>query len=109
MRICLKPTQILAGLVAGALLAGGGYAFAAIHTSRGVLTACVNPRTRVMTMPRAHRCARGQLSRSWNAVGPAGRRGRTGRTGRVGAAATVSVGSVTTGPSAAVTDSGTPS
>jgi hypothetical protein len=104
----LKPAQIVAGVVIGAVLAGGGYALAASRTH--VIHGCVNKKTHALTV--TAKCAKRTTALTWNEKGPAGTRGAKGAAGAAGAAATVSVGSVTTGAAgsqAAVTNVGTAS
>jgi hypothetical protein len=101
----LKPSQIVAGVVVGAVLAGGGYAIAASHTT--VIHGCVNRKTRTLTV--TAKCGKGTNVLTWSQRGPAGAKGATGA---VGAAATISVGTVTTGApgsQASVTNAGTAS
>lgn len=111
MSLHLKPAQIIAGVATGAMLAGGGYAFAA---SRGkTIHVCIGDRSHVMLAER--HCAKGYSALVWNQQGPAGPRGRRGARGAIGRrgapgqsgpGASVSVGTVTTGSSAAVTNTG---
>lgn len=105
----LRPAQIVIGIIAGMLLAGGGYAIASSRTT--VIRGCVNDRTHVLTV--GVRCRRGTTALIWNRQGPRGAkgsRGAKGPTGAAGAGATVSVGSVSTGAAgsqASVTNTGT--
>jgi hypothetical protein len=105
----LKPTQIAAGIAAGAMIGGGGYAIAA--TSSSVIHGCVNKKTHALTV--SARCGKGTTALSWNKqgrTGGTGNTGKTGKTGGVGTSATVSVGSVSTGApgsQATVTNVGT--
>ena len=104
----LKPAQIVAGVVMGAVLAGGGYALAASRTT--VIHACVNKKTHALTV--TAKCAKGTTVLTWNQKGPAGAKGAKGATGAAGSPATVSVGSVATGAAgsqASVTNVGTAS
>jgi hypothetical protein len=104
----LIPAQIVAGVVMGAVFAGGGYALAASRST--VIHGCVNKRTHALTV--TARCAKGTTALTWNRKGPAGARGAKGAAGVAGAAATVSVGSVTTGAAgsqASVTNGGSAS
>ena len=117
MTIHIRLTHLAIGIVAGALLAGGGYALAASRSS--VIHACVNNRTHALLVE--SRCGHGYRSLAWNQQGPAGPRGARGPVGAIGATgangangtgATVSVGSVTTGApgsQASVTNVGTAS
>jgi hypothetical protein len=123
MTLHIKLTHLAVGIVAGATLAGGGYALAT--TQNSVIHACVNNRTHALLVER--KCAKGYASLSWNqkglkgasgtrgATGAAGATGTAGTAGAAGAAAapaSVTVGSVTTGApgsQAAVTNTGTPS
>jgi hypothetical protein len=114
MTFRLKLTHVLVGIVAGALLAGGGYALAS--TQSRVIHACVNAKTRALTVPTNDRCSKGYVALAWSRQGPKGSAGAKGAAGSQGAAgasgapATVSVGSVTTEPAgsqASVTNSGT--
>ena len=107
----LKPAQIVVGVIAGVVIAGGGYAVAA--TSDPVIHGCVDRKTHVLTI--ARRCGRAQSTVSWNARGPAGARGprgfrgARGPAGPAGAGATVSIGTVSTatpGSQASVTNTG---
>lgn len=113
MTLRIKLTHVLVGIVAGALLAGGGYAFA---TTQGhAIHACVNGKTRALTVPANGKCRKGSVALAWNQQGPkgvAGARGATGAAGAAGTPATVAVGSVTTEPAgsqASVTNSGSAS
>ncbi len=107
----LKPAQIVVGVIAGVVIAGGSYAVAA--TSDPVIHGCINRKTRVLTI--ARRCGRAQSALSWSERGPAGARGprgfrgARGPAGPAGAAATVSIGTVSTGTpgsQASVTNTG---
>jgi hypothetical protein len=86
----IRPTQVLVGVIVGALLVGGGYAIAASRST--VIHGCVNKKTHALTV--TTRCGKGTTVLTWNQRGPAGAKGASGATG---AAATVSVGSVSTG------------
>lgn len=114
MTLRIKLSHLVVGLVAGALLVGAGYALAT--TRNRVIHACVNSRTRALTVPAKGRCTHGLKALTWNQIGPRGPRGRRGAAGATGAAgaagtpASVSIGSVTTeapGSPATVTKSGT--
>lgn len=106
-----KPAQIVIGILAGALLAGGGYALASSRIT--VIRGCVNKKTHVLTV--GVRCRKGTTALSWNRQGPRGAngsRGARGATGATGTGATVTVGSVSTGAAgsqASVTNAGTSS
>lgn len=104
MTLRIKLQHLLIGIVAGALLVGGGYALATTRDS--VVRACVNPKTHALTVAVRGRCPRRYRSISWNQRGPSGAAGRAGRPGRP---ATVSIGTVTTEPAgsaATVTNAG---
>ncbi len=114
MTFRIKLTHVLVGIVAGALLAGGGYALAS--TQSRVIHACVSTKTRAITVPANGRCSKGYVALEWNQQGQkgtAGAKGAAGANGAAGAAGTsasISVGSVTTEPAgsqASVTNSGT--
>ncbi len=114
MTLHIKLTHLMVGIVLGALLAGGGYALAT--TSNTVVRACVNTRTRAVTVPAGGHCGKGSTALAWNRQGVRGATGATGERGVAGAAgssgtpATVSVGTVTTGTpgrQATVSNSGT--
>jgi hypothetical protein len=102
MTLRIKLSHLVVGLVVGALLIGAGYAFAT--TRNKVIHACVNSKTRALTVPGNGRCARGSKALSWNELGPRGKTGTRGATGSKGASGTngssaaVSIGSVTTEP-----------
>lgn len=116
MTLRIKLSHLVIGLAFGALLIGAGYALATTRNS--VIHACVNSRTRALTVPTHGRCSHGTKALSWNrrgprgARGPRGSRGATGASGANGSPATVSIGSVTTesaGTQATVSNSGTAS
>lgn len=117
MTLRIKLSHLVVGLVVGALLVGAGYALATTRSS--VIHACVNAKTRALTVPaKGRRCARGSKALNWNQRGPRGARGARGARGSVGATgaagspATVSIGSVSTQPAgtqATVSNSGTAS
>lgn len=65
------------GLVAGALIGGGGYALAA--SGGKTIHGCVNNKTHALTVQK--RCGKGTKGLSWNQVGP---KGATGKTGPIG-------------------------
>jgi hypothetical protein len=86
----IKPTQVVIGVAAGALLAGGGYA-AAASTSNTVHT-CINPKTHALYVEA--KCPKTYSSLEFNrqglrgatgATGPQGPAGDTGATGATGA------------------------
>jgi hypothetical protein len=113
MTLRIKLSHLVVGLIAGALLIGAGYALAT--TRSVVIHACVNSRTRTLTVPASGKCARGSRALNWNQKGPRGATGAKGAagakgaTGSTGGSATVSIGSVTTespGSQATVNNSG---
>jgi hypothetical protein len=113
MTLRIKLSHLVAGLVVGVLLVGTGYALATTRTV--VIHACINNKSRALTVPARGKCARGSRALSWNQRGPQGTKGAKGATGAKGASgsagssATVSVGSITTesaGSQATVTNSG---
>ena len=80
-----KIVQLAAAALAGALLAGGGYALAASSTK--TIHGCetkIGTTKHVLVV--AKRCSRRQTSISWNQRGPEGATGRTGPTGPTGPA-----------------------
>lgn len=120
MTLRIKLSHLAVGLVVGALLIGSGYALAT--TRNRVIHACINARTRALTVPVKGRCTHGLKALTWNQRGPRGARGARGARGSRGARgargpagtagtpASVSVGSVTTEPpgsAATVTRTGT--
>jgi hypothetical protein len=108
MTLRIKLSHLVVGLAVGAVLIGAGYALATTRST--IIRACVNSKTRVLTVPARGRCARGTRSLSWNRRGPRGSRGARGATGSAGTDATVSIGTVTTespGSAATVSDTGT--
>jgi hypothetical protein len=113
MTLRIKLSHLVVGLIVSALLIGAGYALAT--TRSVVIHACINSKTRALTVPANGKCARGSRALDWNQKGPRGATGAKGTTGTKGAtgstggSATVSVGSVTTEPAgsqATVTNSG---
>jgi hypothetical protein len=113
MTLRIKLSHLVVGLVVGALLIGAGYALAT--TRSVVIHACINDKSRALTVPASRKCARGSKALDWNQQGPRGTKGATGAKGAAGSAgsngnpATVSVGSVTTDPAggqATVTNTG---
>ncbi len=83
MTLRIKLSQLLVGLVVGVALIGAGYALATTRSS--VIHACVNSKTRALTVPAHVRCGRGAKALTWNQQGP---RGATGPQGAAGASAT---------------------
>jgi hypothetical protein len=86
----LRPAH--AAVVIVLVLAAGGVAIAASAGGSGAVHACMNKRTRALTVARpGRRCGRGATSLRWNvrgprgATGPAGAPGKIGATGRTGA------------------------
>jgi hypothetical protein len=67
-------------VIAGGLLAGGGYALAS--GDAGTIHACASKRSHVL-LAKNH-CTRRETSLSWNAHGPVGRQGKQGATGPQG-------------------------
>jgi hypothetical protein len=113
MTLRIKLSHLVAGVVVGALLVGAGYALATTRTT--VIHACINSKSRALTVPARGKCARGSRALNWNQQGPRGTTGAKGAAGAKGASgsagssATVSVGSVTTesaGSQATVSNSG---
>jgi hypothetical protein len=113
MTLRIKLSHLVVGLVVGVLLIGAGYALATTRTA--VIRACINDKSRALTVPASGKCARGYRALSWNQQGPRGTpgakgaAGARGATGSAGGSATVSVGSVTTesaGTQATVSNSG---
>lgn len=70
--------KIAAAFVAGTLVAGGGAV--AANGGSNEITACVNNKTRVMTLANAGKCPTGSKSLSWNMQGPQGPVGTPGTT-----------------------------
>jgi hypothetical protein len=107
MTLRIKLSHLVVGLALAALLVGAGYAFATTRSK--VIHACVNSKTRALTVPAHGRCARGSKALSWNQQGPRGAAGAKGAAGTSGPSGTVSVGSVTTesaGSQATVSNTG---
>lgn len=74
-----QRVKVAAAFVAGSLLAGGG---AIAATSSDEITACVNRRTRVMTLaPASGKCASGTSKLTWSVQGPTGATGPAGIAG----------------------------
>ncbi|MGH2859179.1 MAG: hypothetical protein ACRDMJ_17025 [Solirubrobacteraceae bacterium] len=85
--------------LAGALLAGGGYALAS--GGGRTIHGCVVRHSHELLIQR--RCSRGQSGLSWSQRGPAGPRGRTGATGPAGSQAVGAWGTISfTNPTASV-------
>jgi hypothetical protein len=77
----LRPVHGL--VVAAFVLAVGGVALAG--SGGGVINACVNSKTRVLTVPKAGKgCGRGESSLSWNVKGQRGGQGSQGIQGKPG-------------------------
>lgn len=76
-----RGSMVATGLVAGALLGGGGYALAA--SSAKTIHGCVSNKTHVLTVQK--RCAKETKALSWNQVGPRGATGKAGAIGKTGA------------------------
>ncbi len=70
----LKPTQIIAGLAAGAVLAGGGYA--AASATNKTINGCVNPKTHALLIE--NKCPKGDTPLDWNQAGAKGAKGPAG-------------------------------
>ncbi len=113
MTLHIKLNHLAAAIVVGALLVGGGYALAS--TGGGGISACIQKKTRQLSIPASGHCAKGYTPISWNQQGirgAAGARGATGARGAAGTAgssASVSIGTVATGAAgspARVTNSG---
>jgi hypothetical protein len=86
----IKPAQVVIGIAAGAMLAGGGYA-AAASTEHTVHT-CINPKTHALYVEA--KCPKAYTALNFNqqglrgatgATGPQGPAGATGATGAKGA------------------------
>jgi hypothetical protein len=75
-----RVAQLAAAVLAGALLATGGYALAASATK--TIHACVSKTSHVLAVEK--HCGKGQTTLTWNQQGPAGQAGRTGATGPAG-------------------------
>ncbi len=76
--------KIAAAFVAGTLVAGGG-AYAVTAVSGNQVSACVNTRTRVLTLaPTSGRCSSGSTHLAWNISGPKGDPGPVGPRGGTG-------------------------
>ncbi len=72
--------KIASAFVAGTLVAGGG-AYAVASTSNNQVNACVNTRSRVMTLaPTTGKCPAGSKRLSWSITGPQGATGPRGAT-----------------------------
>ncbi len=114
MTLHIKLNHLAAAIVVGALLVGGGYALAS--TGGGVISACIQKKTRQLSIPASGHCPKGYAAISWNqrgirgAAGARGATGERGAAGTAGSSASVSIGAVTTGAAgspARVTNSGT--
>ena len=114
MTLHIKLNHLAAAIVVGALLVGGGYALAS--TGGGVISACLQTKTRLLSISSSGHCGKGHTAISWNRQGVRGVAGARGPTGARGAAGTdgssasVRVGTVTTGAAgsqASVTNAGT--
>ena len=71
--------KMVSSFVAGSLLAGGG---ALAATSANEVTACVNTKTRVLTLaPASGKCASGNSKLTWGITGPQGATGPAGPAG----------------------------
>lgn len=79
-RLSRHTAVLTTGLVAGALLGGGGYAIAASHTT--TIHGCVNNKTHALTVQK--RCARGTKTLTWDQTGPRGKTGPQGKAGATG-------------------------
>lgn len=87
-----QSVKIATAFVAGIVVAGGG-AIAATNASSEVITACVAPKTRVITLaPSSGKCPTGTTPLAWNIQGPKGDTGATGATGPRGASGTSTSG-----------------
>ena len=81
MRHSSRIAQLALAAVAGALLAGGGYALASSSTN--TITGCVTKKSHQLLI--AKRCPKGQSRLEWNQKGPQGQQGATGAQGPQGA------------------------
>ncbi len=80
--------KLAAAFAAGTLLAGGG-AYAVTNANDNAVHACVNTRTRVMTLaPVSGACPKGTTPLSWNIQGPRGATGAPGAPAVTGTATT---------------------
>lgn len=87
-----QRVKVAAAFVAGSLLAGGG---AIAATSSNDVTACVNTKTRVMTLaPASGKCASGTSKLSWSVQGPQGATGATGPAGASGGGSSLDVSAI---------------
>lgn len=84
MRLPPRIAQLLVAAIAGALFAGGGYAFAASRSKS--IHGCIDNKTRVLHVQKA-RCHRGQTGIAWNRQGPTGPQGVPGPQGPPAASA----------------------
>lgn len=78
----MRKIAIVVGCIVAVL--GGTAAYANV-TSSGTVNACVDKRTRVITLPVGSTCATNTLPVSWNQRGPEGLTGLTGPQGPAGA------------------------
>ncbi|MGC9220130.1 MAG: hypothetical protein ACP5H2_02100 [Solirubrobacteraceae bacterium] len=83
MKHSAKLSHLILGLVVGVGLGGGTLALAA--SSSQTVHACINNKTRVLTIPGHGSCARGSTPIGWSRVGPRGPRGANGARGASGA------------------------
>jgi hypothetical protein len=79
MRHTSRIAQLALAALAGALLAGGGYALAS--SSQTTITGCVNQSHQLLI---EKRCRKGQSRLVWNQKGPQGKQGATGAQGPQG-------------------------
>jgi hypothetical protein len=77
-----RTGYVLAGLAAGLVVAGGGYAIAASENK--VIHGCINKHTRELTIPASGKCAGGSMEISWSRQGPTGAKGPKGAAGATG-------------------------
>jgi hypothetical protein len=80
MRHPSRIAQLALAALAGALLAGGGYALASSSTA--AIHGCVSNKNHQLLIER--RCGKGQSRLVWNQQGPQGRQGAAGPQGRQG-------------------------
>jgi len=89
MKYPRSMARLLLAALAGALIAGGGYALAATRTN--AIHGCIDNKTRVLHVQKA-RCHRGQTGVAWNRQGPAGAPGPQGPQGPAAATAWAVIG-----------------
>jgi hypothetical protein len=83
-------SQRLQGAIIGAVVSAllvGGTALATTHSpsASSLIKACVNSKTRVLTVPRhGHACPAHNVAINWNKAGPVGPQGETGNAGPAG-------------------------